>query len=106
MFQILEKGFRGGICIISRRHARANNRLLGADRFDSSQPSNFIIYLDVNNLYGWAMSQPMPTGGFRWMLPKEYEKIEWAELKDEQTTGYFLEVDLDYPAVQHNAHNY
>ena len=41
--------------------------------YDPDEPSTYIQYLDANNLYGWAMSQSLPTHGFKWMrdLTKE-----------------------------------
>ena len=65
MYLFVEKGLRGGISMVSHRHATANNRYM--QNFDPSQPDSYLMYLDSNNLYGWAMSQPMPTGGFQWV---------------------------------------
>ena len=62
MYLFVEKGLRGGISIVSHRHAIANNRYM--QNFDPSQPNSYLMYPDANNLYGWAMSQPMPTGDF------------------------------------------
>ena len=59
----IEKGIRGVISMVSKRHARANNPAV--EGYDPEKPSTHILYLDANNLYGWAMSQPLPTGGFR-----------------------------------------
>ena len=60
----IEKGMRGGISMVSKRHAKANNPLV--EGYDPEKPSSHIQYLEVNNLYGWAMSQPLSTGAFRW----------------------------------------
>ena len=60
----IERGMRGGISMVSKRHAKANNPLV--DGYDPEKPSSHVLYLDANNLYGWAMSQPLPTGAFRW----------------------------------------
>ena len=46
--------------------------------YDSSKPSKYIIYLDANNLYGRAMSKPLPTHGFKWMNEEELE--DWRNL--------------------------
>ena len=61
MFRMLDDGLRGGDSMINQRYARANNKYIGV-RYDPSQPSKYIIYWDANNLYGWALSQPMPEG--------------------------------------------
>ena len=65
MFQIIEKGMRGGISYIANRYGKANNKHM--KEYDEKAPSKYIMYLDANNLYSWAMSQYLPTGGFRWM---------------------------------------
>ena len=36
-------------------------------KYDETKPSTYIRYLDANNLYGWAMSQKLPTHGFKWI---------------------------------------
>ena len=65
MYLFIEKGLRGGISMVSHRHATANNQYM--ENYNNEEPTSFIQYLDANNLYGWAMSQPMPTGGFQWV---------------------------------------
>ena len=62
------------------------------------------MYLDANNLYGWAMSQYLPTGGFRWLTEKEINKINLGEYKEDNSKGLILEVDLEYPQELHNLH--
>ena len=64
------------------------------------------MYLDANNLYGWAMSQYLPTGNFRWMTDKETNKIDLRKYKaDDGKKGLILEVDLEYPRELHDLHN-
>ena len=63
MLMMFERGIRGGISHISKRYAEANNKYMGT--YDPDKPSTFIQYLDANNLYEWAMSQPLPTSGFK-----------------------------------------
>ena len=60
---MIESGIRGGIAIISDRHAKVNNEYMGTE-FDPTKDSKFISYLYTNNLYGWAMSKQLPTFGF------------------------------------------
>ena len=62
---MFEKGIRGGISHITKRYAEANNKYM--KDYDPDKPSNYIQYLDANNLYGWAMSLSLPTHGFSWM---------------------------------------
>ena len=65
MLLMFERGIRGGITQAVRKYASANNKYMG-DRFDPKSESSYLQYLDANNLYCWAMSQPLPTGGFKW----------------------------------------
>ena len=70
-----------------------------------NKPSKYIMYLDANNLYGWAMSQYLPTGGFKWMTQKQIDNIDLAKYKEDSKNGLILEVDLKYPQDLHNFHN-
>ena len=65
MLFMIEKGIRGGICQATHRYAKANNKYM--KNYDKSIESSYIEYLDANNLYGWAMSQKLPTNGFIWV---------------------------------------
>jgi len=68
------------------------------DKYDASQPSKYILYLDANALYSWAMmTNPLPTHGFKWMTE--------AELNNWRNIPCMLEVDLDYPEQLHDNHN-
>ena len=73
--------------------------------YDEKAPSKYIMYLDANNLYGWAMSQYLPTGGFRWMTEKQTNNIDLAKYNDKSKKGLILEVDLEYPKELHDLHN-
>ena len=66
MLLMFEKGIRGGITQAVHRYAKANNRYMG-DLYDSNEESSYLQYLDANNLYGWGMSQELPTHGFKWI---------------------------------------
>ena len=75
MLLMVEKGIRGGVSMISNRYGKSNNKYMGV-MFVASEPSKYIAYLDANNLYGWAMSKPLPTCGFKWMKVSELETWE------------------------------
>ena len=92
---------RGGITQAVRKYAAANNPYIG-DKFDSNEDTTHLQYLDANKLYGWAMSQPLPTGGFRWV---DVNPNEISELATRTDKSYILEVDVSYPAELHNSHN-
>ncbi len=120
MLLMVERGLRGGISMISTRHSKANNKYMklaltkdqykdlnnylserGLPRVDSyydpSKPSKYIVYLDANNLYGWAMSKPLPVKNFKWMSKQELNK--WRYI------ACILEVDIEYPKELHDLHN-
>ena len=101
----VESGMRGGISVISNRYARANNPYLKPEDYDSSQPHSYICYLDANNLYGWAMSQSLPTGGFRFLDEDEIDEMDFTAVPDDSRLGYIVECDLEYPAELHGLHN-
>ena len=73
--------------------------------YDEKVPSKYIMYLDANNLYGWAMSQYLPTCNFKWMTDKEISKIDLGKYKADGKKGLILEVDLEYPQKLHDMHN-
>lgn len=62
MLDMLQRGVRGGVSVISTRHAVANNPYLSG--FDSAKPSTYIINLDANNLYGGGMMEALPIGSY------------------------------------------
>ena len=70
--------------------------------YDDKAPSKYIMYLDANNLYGWAMSQYLPTSNFKWMTDKEISKIDLGKYKADGKKGLILEVDLEYPQELHD----
>ncbi len=95
MYLMLEKGIRGGISTITKRYVRANNKY--AKGYDKDQVSVYIPYLDVNNLYGWAMRHKLPVKDFRWMSEDELENWE--------SKPCIWEVDLEYPKELHDFHS-
>ena len=101
MLLMFECGIRGGITQAVHKYAAADNPYI-SDEFDPNEDTTYLQYLDANNLYGWAMSQLLPTGGFRWVSIKPNEISELATRTDK---GYILEVDISYPKELHNPHN-
>ena len=101
MLLMFERGIRGGITQAVHRYAAANNPYIG-DKFDPDECTSYLQYLDANDLSGWAMSQPLPTGGFRWVSIEPNEVRELAARTDK---GYLLEVDVSYPRELHDSHN-
>ena len=104
MLLMFERGIRGGITQSVHRWAAANNPYM--EEYDSSKPTNYLQYLDANNLYDWVMSQPLPTGGFKWInCGKVNPKSLVNKYAAEKDYGYLLEVDVSYPKELHDLHN-
>ena len=64
-YLLFEEVLKGGVSYITKRYAKANNKYM--KNYDPKKLSEFIIYLDMNNLYGWAMSEYLTYGGFKWL---------------------------------------
>ena len=94
---------RVGICQVSKRYSKANNKF--CPDYDPNKPEVYIKYLDLNNLYGHAMSEYLPYGGFKWVKVNNESVNRVLNKSDNSFHGYFLEVDLDYPENLHDIHN-
>ena len=87
---------------LQKRYGRANNKHM--KKYDEKAPSKYINYVDSNNLYGWAMSQYLPTGNLKWMSDREIKQIDLGKYKADGKKGLILEVDLEYPRELHDMH--
>ena len=94
MLLMIEEGIRGGMCQSIHRYAKANNKYM--KNYDKSIESSYLMYLDANNLYGWAMSQKLPVNGFKWEddLSRFNERFI-KSYNENSNKGYFLEVDIE-----------
>ena len=103
MLLMVEKGIRGGICQAVHRYAKANNKYM--KDYNKDIMSSYLIYLDVNKLYGWAMPQKLPLNGFKWVknLSRFIERFI-KTYNENNDIGHFLEVDIDYPKELFNLH--
>ena len=99
-YLFFEDSIRGGISTIMGRYAKANNKYM--NDYNPDAPSSYIQYLDANNLYGWAMSQTLPVGKFKWLSEEEIKDFE---KNPNDIRGCTLEVDLEYPKGLHDLHN-
>ena len=104
MIQFIESGIRGGVSMISHRHSIANNKYM-MKNYDPDKEIKSINYLDANNLYGWAMCEPLPVGNFK-MYDDDKKIIKRLEnWKSSNKKGYIIELDLEYPKELHDLHN-
>ena len=103
MYTFMERSIRGGVSMITKRHAKANNP--ECRNHNPNKDNSHLIYLDANNLYGWAMSQYLPTHGFEWMKENDIEKLDINSIPQDGEDGFIFEVDLDYPMELHDLHN-
>ncbi|XP_043468340.1 uncharacterized protein LOC122502385 [Leptopilina heterotoma] len=101
MVMFIERGIRGGISQCTNRYAKANNHYM--EKYDENEEKSYIVYFDANNLYGWAMIQSLPYGGFGWVenIDNDFD----FNISDDGPIGYILEVDLDYPDHLHDKHS-
>ncbi|CAH1101833.1 unnamed protein product [Psylliodes chrysocephalus] len=100
MIMFIEKAIRDGISVCSNRFSEANNKY--KTNYDPSLSSKYLMYLDVNNLYGWAMCEPLPYDGFRWV--DDITNFDPMTIPDDSEDGYILQVDLEYPRKLHDLH--
>ena len=102
IYLFIEKGPRGGISYIAKRYSEANNKYL--KDYDPTKLSKYILYLDMNNLYGSAMSGYLPYGGFKKWL-KNVDGFGVNSISEKSKIGYIVEVDLEYPDELYVLHN-
>ena len=86
MYLFIEKGLRGGIPYIAKRYSEANNKYM--KNYDPTKLSKCIEYLDMNNLYGWAMSDCLPYGGFKWL--KNVDNFDVNSISEKSPIGYII----------------
>ena len=99
----IEKCMRSSISNICKRYALATNKYL--KHYDRNKVSTFIMYWDVNNLYGWAMNQPLPISDFDFLTKKEIKNFDLSSVSENSSIGYILEVDFVYPDRLHVIHS-
>ncbi len=98
MHNFFKQGLRGGLAFIGNKYAKANNPKL--KDYDPTKPTSYIKYFDLNNLYGYCMMQKLPVGKFKWI-----KNPRTINPKCPKNYGYTYEVDIEYPAEFHDAHN-
>ena len=87
---LVVKGIRGGICQTIYQYAKANHKYM--KDYDNNKEPSYLKYWNVNNLYGFAMSQKLPVNNFEWIE-------DTSKFNEENNERYFLEVDVQYPKI-------
>ena len=104
MFLTYEKGIRGGICNKVDSYAEANNKCM--KNYAKNKESSFLMYVDANNLYGWAMSKKLPVDGFKWVDDLSMFTEDFIKSFDEEgDAGYLLVVDIEHPKTLRMLHS-
>ncbi|XP_049887050.1 uncharacterized protein LOC126381638 [Pectinophora gossypiella] len=103
MIRMIQSGIRGGVCLCSTRYAKANNKYLS--NYNPTSPNNYLLYIDCNNLYGYAMCSHLPYSDFELIENPKLECLDILNIPDDSEVGYILEVDLVYPDHLHDLHN-
>ena len=97
---MVEKRIRWGICLAIYQYVKANNKYI--KDYDKNKESSYLKYWDVNNLYGWAMSQKFPVNKFEWIKDAcQFGQDFIKNYNEESDEVYFLEVDVQYPEKLH-----
>lgn len=100
MILMVESGIRGGLTQCVTKYVKANNKHL--PNYNSNEESIYLAYFDANNLYGLAMSMPLPYGNFKWKNPQDI--LDITSLSKHGNVGYILDCDFEYPENLHDHH--
>ena len=104
MLMLFEKGIRGGMCQASYRYVKANNKYM--KNYDKNKESSFLMYVDANNLYGYAMSKKLPVDGFKRIDELSIFTEDFMKnYHEESDIGYLFVVDVEYPKNLHMLHS-
>ena len=91
-------------CHAILRYTKANNKYM--KDYNKDEEESLLQYDDADNFYGFAMIQPLPVDGFKFV--KNVSKIDESFIKnydEDRHKGYVLEVDVDYPKNLHDLHS-
>ena len=95
MFLMVEKGIRGVICHSIYRYVKANNKYM--KDYDKIKESSYIQYWNVNNFYGWAMSQKLSVNNFEWIKDTfQFNEVFVKSYNEQRDERYFLEADVQH----------
>ena len=104
MLLMVEKGIRGEICHYIYRYEKANNKYMKT--YDKNKELSYLEYWNVNDLYGWTMSQKFPVNNFQWIKDtSQFIEDFIKNYNKESDEGYFIGVDVQYLEKLHELHN-
>ena len=104
MLMMFEKGIRGGMCQATYKYAKANNKYM--ENYDQNKEPSFLMCVDANNLYEWAMSKKLPVDNFKWVDDLSMFAKDFIKSYDEGgDIGYMLVVDVEYSKNLHMLHS-
>ena len=105
MLLLYGKGIRGGICNAISKHAKTNNKYMKS--YDSNKESTYLMYVDANNLYGYAMCEKLLDGNFKWVYGLSiFTEYFIKSYNENSVTRYLLVVDIVYPENLFKEHKY
>ena len=103
MLLLFEKGIRGGMCNTIWRYVKTNNKYM--KNYDTTKESQYLMYIDENNLYRWAMSKKLPVDSFRWETDLSIFTSDFIKNYNEKSDiGYLFYVDIAYPKELYELH--
>ena len=106
MLYMIMDGIRGGLSLIMKRYAVANNKYM--NEFNHNEKTSYLVPVDANNLYGDAMSFKLPQKGFAWCTAEEIKELEEriSDKPDDSDIGYIIRIkSLEYPKELYDSHN-
>ena len=104
MLLMKEKCITGGICHSIYQYAKANDKYM--KNYDKNKELSYLQYLDINNLYGWAMSGNLPLKNFERIKDTSQFNEDFIKNHNEEgDEGYFVEVDVQNLEKLHELHN-
>jgi len=92
MYRFIQSSIRGGLVYCCHRYTKANNKYLSD--YDSSKESSFLMYVDANNLYCWAMPQLLPYKDFKWMSNTDIDNFDINNIPFDSKYG--LEINVNH----------
>ena len=98
MYYFVEEAIRGRTSNICKRYREVNKKYM--KNYDPTKNSKYIMYLDANSLYGWATSQYLLHGGFKWI--KNVDNFNINSISENSPICYILKVDIEHPDELHN----